>query len=212
VYSASPIAEAKLTVPGRARGATPATAPRPVVAWIAQGAAVAALLVVAMLARRPGWMLDRSYWLDEGWVADSLRAPLHQLLFVSSSTPIGWILLLCAVPRIGAPEHLRLLPLAFGVAGVVPAYLLGRVVGRAPAMAAGLAAAIGPVALMPHGLKQYTADAFVALLPALACGPVGGGLERASAAPAGRGLRARDPPQPHHAVRRCSSPSPCSPP
>jgi hypothetical protein len=164
VYSVSPIAEAKLTVPGRARGAAPATAPRPVVAWIAQGAAVAALLVVAMLARRPGWMLDRSYWLDEGWVADSLRAPLHQLLFVSSSTPIGWTLLLRAVPRIGAPEYLRLLPLAFGVAGVVPAYLLGRMVGRAPAMAAGLAAAIGPVALMPHGLKQYTADAFVALL------------------------------------------------
>jgi hypothetical protein len=131
---------------------------------VAEGAAVTALLTVAVLARRPGWMLHRSYWIDEAWVADSLRAPLHQLVLVSSSTPIGWSMLLRVVPPVGAPEYLRLLPLAFAVATVLPAYLLGRRVGPVVAVTAALAAVLGPVTLLPHGLKQYSAEAFVALL------------------------------------------------
>jgi hypothetical protein len=116
------------------------------------------------VARRPGYLLSHAFWLDEAWVADSVRAPLHQLGLLSSSTPVGWVLLLRLVPGVGPPERLRLLPLAFAMAAVVAAYLLGRRLGRAQAVAAGLAVALAPSALSYLGLKQYTADAFVTLL------------------------------------------------
>jgi hypothetical protein len=121
------------------------------------------LLALAVVARRPGYLLSHAFWLDEAWVADSVRAPLRQLGLLSSSTPIGWTLLLRLVPDIGPPERLRLLPLAFGVASVVAAYLLGRRLGRVPAVAAGLAAALAPGMLRNHSLKQYSADVFVTL-------------------------------------------------
>ena len=97
-------------------------------------------------------------------MADSTRAPLHQLRLLTSSTPIGWTLLLRLVPNVGPPEQLRAVPLAFGVMSVVVAYLLGRQLGRVAAVAAGLAAALAPSALRNHNLKQYSADAFVTLL------------------------------------------------
>jgi hypothetical protein len=127
-------------------------------------ALVAVLLVLATVSRRLGYLLSHSFWLDEGWVADSVRAPLHQLRLLTSSTPIGWTLLLRLVPEIGPPERLRLLPIAFAVASVVPAYLLGRRLGRVQAVAAGLAAAIAPSAIANDDLKQYTGDVFVTLL------------------------------------------------
>jgi hypothetical protein len=130
----------------------------------AELALVLALLVLATLSRRLGYLFSHSFWLDEGWVADSVRAPLGQLRLLTSSTPIGWTLLLRLVPAVGAPERLRLLPLAFAVAAVVPAYLLGRRLGRVQAVAAGLAAALAPGALANDDLKQYTADVFVTLL------------------------------------------------
>jgi hypothetical protein len=130
----------------------------------ADPALVAALLVVATLSRRLGYLFSHSFWLDEGWVADSVRAPLHQLRLLTSSTPIGWTLLLRLVPPVGPPERLRALPIAFAVAAVVPAYLLGRRLGRVQAIAAGLAAAVAPSALANDDLKQYTADVFVTLL------------------------------------------------
>jgi hypothetical protein len=127
-------------------------------------ALIAGLLVAGTLSRRLGYLLSHSFWLDEGWVADSVRAPLHQLRLLTSSTPIGWTLLLRLVPPVGPPERLRLLPIAFAVAAVVPAYLLGRRLGRVQAVAAGLAAAVAPGALANDDLKQYTADVFVTLL------------------------------------------------
>jgi hypothetical protein len=134
-------------------------------------ALVVILLAVALVARRPAYMLSHPFWLDEGWVADSVRAPLQQLLLLTSSTPIGWTLLLRLVPPVGGPEQLRLLPLAFGVASVVPAWWLGRMVGGATpvfGLAAGLAAAVVPAGLARHDLKQYTAEACLALLLMLA--------------------------------------------
>lgn len=125
---------------------------------------LAPLLAVAVAARRPGYLLSHAFWLDEAWVADSVRAPLRQLSLLSSSTPVGWTLLLRLVPDLGPPERLRLLPVAFAVAAVVAAYLLGRCLGRLQAVAAGLAAALAPGALGYLSLKQYTADAFVTLL------------------------------------------------
>jgi hypothetical protein len=132
----------------------------------AEAAAVAALLCLAVVARRPRYLLHHSFWLDEGWVADSLRAPLGQLKLLTSSTPLGWTLLLRAVPPVGGPERYRLLPLAFGVATVPLAWLLGRMLGRFGPVRAALAAAavaFAPAALARHDLKQYSAEGLVAV-------------------------------------------------
>jgi hypothetical protein len=132
--------------------------------WWVDAALVAMLLPMAVVARRPGYLFSHAFWIDEGWVADSLRAPLHQLRLLTSSTPIGWTFLLRLVPHLGPPERLRVLPLVFGAMSVVAAYLFGRQLGRVTAVAAGLAAALAPTALRNHSLKQYSADAFVTLL------------------------------------------------
>ena len=95
-------------------------------------------------------------------MADSVRAPLGQLRLLTSSTPIGWTLLLRLIPEVGPPERIRLLPLAFAVMGVVAAYLLARQLGRVQAVAAGLAVALALSALRNHSLKQYSADVCVA--------------------------------------------------
>jgi hypothetical protein len=124
---------------------------------------VVALLPVALVARRPGYLFSHSFFLDEGWVADSVRAPLAQVRLLTSQTPIGWTLLLRLVPDVGPPERLRALPLLLGVLSVVPAYLLGRRLGRVAAVAAGLAAAVAPTALANHSLKQFSADVVVVL-------------------------------------------------
>jgi hypothetical protein len=126
-----------------------------------------AVALLALLARRPAYMLERPYWADEAWVADSVRAPLGELPLLTSSTPIGWSLLLRLVPPVGGPQQLRLLPLAFAVASVVPAWWLGRMVRRATplcGLAAALAAAVVPAGLARHDLKQYTAEACLALV------------------------------------------------
>ena len=141
----------------------PPAPPRPSRWWV-DAVLVAMLLPLAVIARRPGYLFSHAFWLDEGWVADSVRAPLHQLRLLTSSTPIGWTLMLRLIPDVGPPERLRALPLAFGVLSVVVAYLLGRQLGRVAAVAAGLAAALAPTALRNHSLKQYSADAFVTLL------------------------------------------------
>jgi hypothetical protein len=133
-------------------------------AWWVDATLIAMLLPLAVVAHRPGYLFSHSFWLDEGWVADSVRAPFHQLRLLTSSTPVGWTLLLRLVPDVGPPERLRVLPLAFGVLSVVAAYLLGRRLGRVAAVAAGLAAALAPTALSNHSLKQYSADVFVTLL------------------------------------------------
>jgi hypothetical protein len=150
--------------------------------------AVAALAALAIGLRRPGHLFTHPFWLDESWVADSTRAPWGQLRLVTSSTPIGWTVLLRAVPRWGDAERYRLLPLAFASACVVPAWYLGRQLRNAPPAGgarepepertgqqlpwvgwlapplAGLAAGLAPTALDSPYLKQYTAEAFVSLL------------------------------------------------
>jgi hypothetical protein len=141
----------------------PPTPPKPS-RWWADAVPLAMLLPLALVARRPAYLFSHAFWLDEGWVADSTRAPLQQLRLLTSSTPIGWTLLLRLVPDVGPPERLRAVPVAFGLLSVVAAYLLGRQLGRVAAVAAGLAAALAPSALRNHNLKQYSADAFVTLL------------------------------------------------
>jgi hypothetical protein len=135
---------------------------------VASLTALLALTVLAVCARRPGYLLSRPFWLDEAWVADSIRAPLSELRTVTSSTPVGFTLLLRAIPPFGGPERLRLLPLAFGVAAAFPGWLLGRqlrgAAGLVAAPLAAIAASLGPAALYRPGLKQYSAEAFVAVL------------------------------------------------
>ena len=156
----------------RATGRLASVPPRPQT-WELLG--LLALLGLAIAVRHPGRLLSPSFWVDEGWVADSVRAPLEQLPLLTSSTPLGWTLLLRLVPPFGGPQHLRLLPLAFAVAAVVPAWALGRRLGRASgravpvyALAAGLAVALLPDELGRQTLKQYSAEACLALVLVLA--------------------------------------------
>jgi hypothetical protein len=153
---------------GRPEG-RPATLMRSHPPW--EPVALAGVLLLALVVRRPDYMFSQPLWLDEGWVADSVRAPLEQVPLLTSSTPIGWTLLLRVVPPVGGPQYLRLLPLMFAVTSVLPAWWLGRrlggALGRAAplyAVAAGLAAALVPPGLARHDLKQYTADACLALV------------------------------------------------
>jgi hypothetical protein len=81
----------------------PPAPPRPSWWWV-DGILVAMLLPLAVVARRPGYLFSHPFWLDEGWVADSVRVPLQQLRLLTSSTPIGWTLLLRLVPDIGPPS------------------------------------------------------------------------------------------------------------
>src|SRR6266540_3006745 len=132
----------------------------------AEPVVLVALLALAVVARRPHYLLTHSFWLDEGWVVDSVRAPIGQLRLLTSSTPIGWTLLLRAAPPLGGPERYRLLPLAFGVATVPLAWMLARRLGRWGTVRAAVAAATAalvPASLARHDLKQYSAEGFVAV-------------------------------------------------
>ena len=116
------------------------------------------------------YILRHPFWTDEAWVAVTTRFPLSQLPATTSSTPIGWSALMRLVTVSGTQTG-RLLPLAFAGATVVTAYWFARRIGwrwEAASVAAGLAAAIGvllvPAMLVRNDLKQYTAEAFTALL------------------------------------------------
>lgn len=112
------------------------------------------------------YLLNEPYWLDEAWVADSIRAPLSEVPRLASSTPLGWTLLLRLVPGHG-PQRQRLVPLAFAALAVATGYLLGREL-RLTRFVAGLLTAaavlLSPAMLARDDLKQYTAEAFAALL------------------------------------------------
>ena len=116
------------------------------------------------------YMLRHPFWTDEAWVAVTTRFPLSQLPATTSSMPIGWSALMRLFTG-GGTQTSRLLPLAFAGAAVVVAYWFARRIGwrwEAASVAAGLLAAIGvllvPAMLVRNDLKQYTADAFTALL------------------------------------------------
>jgi hypothetical protein len=129
--------------------------------------ALAVLLAVFFAVNDvPAW-IRAPYWLDEDWVALSTRVPLKDLPKITSSTPIGWTLLLRVIPD---PDALRLLPLAFILIALLAAYLLGRLLPwRDPATSvlAGFVCSAAVVLLpadqLRHDLKQYTADAAVTL-------------------------------------------------
>jgi len=126
------------------------------------------LAVLAVAIRDPRYLLTRSFWLDEGWVVDSVRGPLHQLELLTSSTPIGWTVALRLVPPVGGPERYRLLPLAFAALTALAAWRLGKLLdpGRWSwlyGLGCGIAGAASAAVLDHTWLKQYTAEAFVAV-------------------------------------------------
>ncbi|GAA4460322.1 hypothetical protein [Phytohabitans houttuyneae] len=148
---------------------TGATGVRTRRAWLVDGAAVLILLALVPVVHRVGPMLRAPFWLDEAWVAMSARGSLRQALDLTGPTPVGWTLLMRAIPGDG-PERLRWLPFLFLAASVPAGYALGRLLGwerRAYAVLAGLTGAAGalllPAQQVRHDLKQYTADGAIAV-------------------------------------------------
>ena len=132
-------------------------------------AAVLAVLTVVLL-HDVGFILTRSLWLDESWVAISGRLPLDDLPRLTSSTPIGWNLLQRLFDPLG-DQAPRLLPLAFSGAATAAGYALGVVAwpGRVrlrivSGVAVATAVAFAPLMLQRNDLKQYTSDVFFTLL------------------------------------------------
>jgi hypothetical protein len=126
-------------------------------------------LLVAGVHNVP-YLLRQPYWTDEAWVAVTTRFPLSELSATTSSTPIGWSVLL-RLFTVRGEQTGRLLPLAFAAAAVMIAYWLGRGIGwqrRDISVGAGLLAAVAvllvPAMLVRDDLKQYTADACLSLL------------------------------------------------
>jgi hypothetical protein len=132
--------------------------------------AVLLLGLLVLVVHDVGYLLRQPFWNDEAWVAVTTRFPLSQLPATTSSTPIGWSVLL-RLFTVRGEQTSRLLPLAFAGAAVVIAYWFGRALGwprREVSVAAGLLAGIAvllvPAMLVRDDLKQYTADACMALL------------------------------------------------
>ncbi len=133
-------------------------------------AIVVVFTVAAVLVHPLGLVFGRSYWFDESWVAAVTRAPLSRLIGLGSPAPVGFIALLKTVPG-SAPQRARLVPLVFTALTVAMAYVLTRLLrwssrwtARIAAVAAAFAVMLAPFMLKRDDLKQYTCDAFCALL------------------------------------------------
>jgi len=127
------------------------------------------LAMLTFVVHDVGYMFTHPYWLDESWVVVSTRTPFDKLGDVTAVTPVGWTALLRTVV-VGSDQRQRLLPLVFAALTVVAAVGLGREIFSRPTSRlvggalAGVAALLVPSVLVRDDLKQYTADAFVAVL------------------------------------------------
>lgn len=133
--------------------------------------AVLSVLLAAgvLVVHDVGYLLRVPYWTDEAWVALTTRFPLGELPSVTCAAPVGFTALLRLAPDAG--QRLRLVPLGFAALSVVAAYALAREAGwgrpRLGALAgvlAGTAVLLSRSSLVRDDLKQFTADAFFALL------------------------------------------------
>ena len=112
------------------------------------------------------YLLRHSFWVDEAWVAETVRARIGLTPSLASSTPLGWTYLLRLVP-FGGPERLRLVPLAFAMLAATAGYVFGRELRLSPfttGILTGAAVLLSPAMLVRDDLKQYTADAFACLV------------------------------------------------
>lgn len=154
-----------------ARGGTPRAGPLRASARWRLDALLAGLLGAAtFVVHDLHYMLTAPFWVDESWVAVSTRVALHDVPHVTAVTPLGWTFLLRS-QVVGGEQGLRLLPLAFAALSVGAAYVLVRCLpwsrprdSRSAAVLAGLGVLLAPSSLLRNDLKQYTADAFCALV------------------------------------------------
>jgi hypothetical protein len=119
-----------------------------------------------LLVHDVGYLLRHSFWVDEAWVAETVRARIGLTPSLASSTPLGWTFLLRLVP-FGGAERLRLVPLAFTMLAAAAGYLFGRELRLTPyitGILTGAAALLSPAMLVRDDLKQYTAEAFACLV------------------------------------------------
>ncbi len=135
--------------------------------WI-EGVAITALAALVFVVHPYGNLTHHPYWADESWVALLSTAPLSRWIGLSSSTPLGWLLIVHAAPV--NRDSLRIVPLLFAAGDVVMAYLFVRSlpwksagVARFTGTIAGAAVLLAPISLIRNDLKQYTADAFFTL-------------------------------------------------
>jgi hypothetical protein len=122
--------------------------------------------LAVLLVHDVPYLLQHSFWVDEAWVADSVRASIGLTHSLSSSTPLGWTFLLRLVP-FGGPERLRLVPLAFAMLAAAAGYLFGRelrLTRFVTGILTGAAVLLSPAILLRNDLKQYTAEAFACVL------------------------------------------------
>lgn len=140
----------------------------------------AALAVGVLVVHNVSYMLHTPFWVDEAWVADSTRAPLSQLPWLTSSTPLGWSFLLRFLPG-GGSEDLRLLPLAFTLAATVCAFYFGDALPLPrpwTGLLTGSAVLLVPAMLVRDDLKQYTAEACASVVLLLLVARVEAGWSR----------------------------------
>jgi hypothetical protein len=126
----------------------------------------AAVGLSVLLVHDVPYLLHHSFWVDEAWVADTIRAPIGLTPSLSSSTPLGWTVLLRLVP-FGGPQRLRLVPLAFTMLAAATGYLFGhelRLTRYTTGILTGAAVLLSPAMLVRDDLKQYTAEAFACLV------------------------------------------------
>jgi hypothetical protein len=131
---------------------------------------IAAAAIATLFVHPSGALLHHPYWLDEAWVADLTRVPLSRLIGFSSVAPVGFVTLVKLVPGHGLQRG-RLVVLMFSAASSAMAYALVRgcnwastARARFVATVAALATMLAPFSLARNDLKQYTCDAFCALL------------------------------------------------
>jgi predicted lipoprotein with Yx(FWY)xxD motif len=131
----------------------------------AEVAVAIGIAACVLVAHDLTYLLRAPYWLDEAWVAESTRLSIGHLPKVTEVSPIGWSFLLRLLPA-GSQDQ-RLVPLLFAAATVLAAYAFGRSLRLIPIVTgvfAGGAALLVPAMLVRDDLKEYTADAFVAVL------------------------------------------------
>jgi hypothetical protein len=131
-------------------------------------AGVLALLV--LVVHDVGYIFSQPYWTDEDWVALTTKFPLSALPATTNSTPIGWSVLIRFF-SVSGTQSARVVPLAFAGAAVVVAYWFARrldwprrEVSIGAAVLAAIAMLLVPAMLIRDDLKQYTTDAFFAIL------------------------------------------------